>query len=31
MPYPEYKKKHQREASPEQLEKFAEAEKKATP
>lgn len=31
MPYAEYKKRHQREASPEQLEKFAEAEKKATP
>jgi len=31
MPYAEYKKRHQREASPEQLEQFVEAEKKATP
>lgn len=31
MPYAEYKKHHQREATPEQLEKFATAEKKATP
>ena len=31
MPYREYKQRYQREATPEQLEKFAEAEKKATP
>jgi len=31
MPYSDYKRQHQREASPEQLEKFAVAEKKATP
>ena len=31
MPYAEYKQRHQREASPEQLERFAAAEKKATP
>ncbi|MGD9387173.1 MAG: DUF1244 domain-containing protein [Gammaproteobacteria bacterium] len=31
MPYAEYKREHQREASPEQLEKFADAERKATP
>ena len=31
MPYAEYKQQHQREASPEQLERFAAAEKKATP
>lgn len=31
MPYSEYKRDHQREASPEQLEKFAVAEQKATP
>jgi uncharacterized protein len=31
MPYREYKQRHQREATPEQLEKFAEAERKATP
>ena len=31
MPYREYKQRYQREASPEQLEAFAEAEKKATP
>jgi hypothetical protein len=31
MPYAEYKRRHQREASPEQLERFAAAEKKATP
>ena len=31
MPYAEYKADHQREATPEQLEKFAVAEKKATP
>lgn len=31
MPYAEYKKQHQREATPELLEKFATAEKKATP
>lgn len=31
MPYAEYKKHHQREATPEQLAKFAVAERKATP
>jgi len=31
MPYAEYKQRHQRGASPEQLEKFAAAERKATP
>jgi len=31
MPYAEYKADHQRGATPEQLEKFAVAEKKATP
>lgn len=31
MPYADYKARHQRAASPEQLEKFAEAERKATP
>ena len=31
MPYREYKQRYQREATPEQLEAFAEAEKKATP
>jgi uncharacterized protein len=31
MPYREYKQRYQREATPEQLETFAEAEKKATP
>jgi hypothetical protein len=31
MPYREYKREHQREATPEKLEKFAEAECKATP
>lgn len=31
MPYGEYKQAHQREATPEKLEKFAEAERKATP
>ena len=31
MPYAEYKQRHQREATPEQLEKYAVAEKKATP
>lgn len=31
MPYPEYKQRHQQEATPEKLEKFAEAERKATP
>lgn len=31
MPYGEYKKHHQREATPEKLEKFAAAERKATP
>ncbi|WP_346763829.1 DUF1244 domain-containing protein [Wenzhouxiangella sp. XN24] len=31
MPYAEYKQRHQREATPEQLEKFAVAEQKATP
>ena len=31
MPYAEYKRRHQREATPEQLERFAVAEKKATP
>lgn len=31
MPYAEYKQQHQREASPEQLQRFAAAEKKATP
>jgi uncharacterized protein len=31
MPYSEYKQRHQREATPEQLEKFAVAERKATP
>ena len=31
MPYGEYKRQHQREATPEKLEKFAEAERKATP
>jgi uncharacterized protein len=31
MPYPEYKRRYQREATPEQLGKFAEAERKATP
>jgi hypothetical protein len=31
MPYPDYKRQHQREASAEQLEKFADAERKATP
>lgn len=31
MPYRDYKQRHQREATPEQLEKFAAAERKATP
>jgi uncharacterized protein len=31
MPYAEYKKRHQREATPEQLAAFADAERKATP
>lgn len=31
MPYGEYKRLHQREATPEKLEKFAAAERKATP
>jgi len=31
MPYAEYKARHQREATPEQLAQFARAEKKATP
>jgi hypothetical protein len=31
MPYAEYKSRHQREATPEQLAEFARAEKKATP
>jgi len=31
MPYAEYKQRYQREATPEQLEKFAVAERKATP
>lgn len=31
MPYGEYKRRHQREATPEQLERFAAAEQKATP
>lgn len=31
MPYREYKQRHQREATPEQLDKFAEAERKARP
>jgi uncharacterized protein len=31
MPYAEYKKRHQREASPDELAKFAIAEGKATP
>lgn len=31
MPYDEYKRRHQREATADQLEKFAVAEKKATP
>jgi uncharacterized protein len=31
MPYAEYKRRYQREASPEQLAKFMAAEKKATP
>lgn len=31
MPYSEYKRRYQREATSEQLEKFASAEKKATP
>lgn len=31
MPYGEYKRRYQRAATTEQLEKFAEAEKKATP
>lgn len=31
MPYGEYKRRYQREATPAQLEKFAEAENKATP
>jgi uncharacterized protein len=31
MPYAEYKRRHQQEASPEKLERFAEAERKATP
>lgn len=31
MPYGDYKRRYQREATPEQLEKFAAAEQKATP
>jgi hypothetical protein len=31
MPYGEYKRQHQQEATPEKLEKFADAERKATP
>ncbi len=31
MPYAEYKQRHQQEATPEQLARFAAAEKKATP
>lgn len=31
MPYAEYKQRHQREATPEQLARFAAAEQKATP
>jgi uncharacterized protein len=31
MPYAEYKRRHQQETSPEKLERFAQAERKATP
>lgn len=31
MPYAEYKERHQQEATPEKLAKFADAERKATP
>jgi uncharacterized protein len=31
MPYAEYKQHHQQQATPEKLERFAEAERKATP